>query len=244
MLGRAFRDRVKRILRTLFEGWMNNVLYNHSRNITRELLRRGLTQTADYIEQHMWELPCPKSHNEMIRYCLSECRVDGIALEFGVMSGSTIREIARNTDGRVYGFDSFEGLPENWIGPEMGVGTFKIAGPPKNLPENVQLVIGLFDESLPAFMDRVKDPIQFVHFDADLYSSTKTALKYISPSLQPGTIFLFDEYYNYPNWKNDGEFRAFQEFVKEKGVEYEYIAHMRGAARRVGVRILSVEVQN
>ena len=36
--------------------------------------------------------------------------------EFGVASGRTVTIIAEQTPGPVYGFDSFEGLPESWFG--------------------------------------------------------------------------------------------------------------------------------
>ena len=35
-------------------------------------------------------------------------------LEFGVASGISINYISRFTNDKVYGFDSFEGLPEKW----------------------------------------------------------------------------------------------------------------------------------
>jgi hypothetical protein len=34
--------------------------------------------------------------------------------EFGVASGNTINYISTFTNDKVYGFDSFEGLPEKW----------------------------------------------------------------------------------------------------------------------------------
>jgi hypothetical protein len=39
---------------------------------------------------------------------------EGLWLEFGVCSGRTINLISTNTKNKVYGFDSFFGLPENW----------------------------------------------------------------------------------------------------------------------------------
>ena len=37
-----------------------------------------------------------------------------------------------------------------------------------------------------------------------------------------GTVIIFNEYFNYPNWRNH-EYKAFQEFVKENNVKYDYI---------------------
>jgi hypothetical protein len=51
----------------------------------------------------------------------------------------------------------------------------------------------------------------------------------------PGTVIVFDEYWNYPNWK-EHEFKAFQEFVNKVGLEYEYLGHT--AFEQVTVRIL------
>ena len=37
---------------------------------------------------------------------------------------------------------------------------------------------------------------------------------------------VFDEYFNYPDWEN-GEFKAFQEFISESGLKYNYISYNR-----------------
>lgn len=39
---------------------------------------------------------------------------DTLWLEFGVASGRSINYISQFTKDKVYGFDSFEGLPETW----------------------------------------------------------------------------------------------------------------------------------
>jgi len=54
--------------------------------------------------------------------------------------------------------------------------------------------------------------------------------------LQPGTIIVFDEYFNYPNWERH-EFKAWKEFVTRHGVTYEYLAFAR---QQVALRILSI----
>jgi hypothetical protein len=53
--------------------------------------------------------------------------------------------------------------------------------------------------------------------------------------LQPGTLIVFDEYFNYPNWERH-EFKAWQEFVARHKITYEYLAFAR---QQVAVRILS-----
>jgi hypothetical protein len=62
-----------------------------------------------------------------------------------------------------------------------------------------------------------------LHIDCDLYSSTRTVLKLCGPRIRKGAVLVFDEYCNYPGWR-DHEFRAFQEFVAETGRQYEYLS--------------------
>ena len=37
----------------------------------------------------------------------------------------------------------------------------------------------------------------------------------------PGTVVLFDEYWNYPGWRQH-EFKAFREFIDRTGLTYRY----------------------
>ncbi|MCM1217598.1 MAG: class I SAM-dependent methyltransferase [Lachnospiraceae bacterium] len=161
----------------------------------------------------------------------------GINLEFGVAYGASIVKFAERTQNQFYGFDSFEGLPEDWI---VGFckGEFK-TNKLLEMPDHVELVKGYYNDSLPTFMQRedvVGRRADFIHIDCDLYTSTKTVFEYIAPLIQEGTIIAFDEYFNYPGWQL-GEYKAFQEYVEQNRVKYEYIAYNdRGS--QVCVRII------
>ena len=92
--------------------------------------------------------------------------------------------------------------------------------------DNIQFHKGWFHETLPTFLDEeqhTNQPIAFIHADADLYSSTIIFLKEICQRklLKKGSIIIFDEYWNYPNWQ-DGEYKAWQEITIEFDIEYEY----------------------
>ena len=65
-------------------------------------------------------------------------------------SGRTINFIAERVAGPVYGFDSFGGLPEDWR-PGSPNGIFASDVLPA-VRDNVELVVGLFDEVLPNFL--------------------------------------------------------------------------------------------
>lgn len=51
----------------------------------------------------------------------------GLWLEFGVCSGWSINIISEKTDGVVFGFDCFTGLPEDW-GNHQKKGTYDVGG--------------------------------------------------------------------------------------------------------------------
>ena len=73
-------------------------------------------------------------------------------------------------------------------------------------------------------MQNHKESAAFIHIDSDLYSSAKTVLTLLQKQIVSGTVIVFDEYFNYPNWQQH-EFRAFQEFVRDCDIHYEYIAY-------------------
>ena len=75
---------------------------------------------------------------------------DTLWLEFGVASGRTINYISSFTKHNVYGFDTFEGLPEKWrVGCEKGA--FNQNGVLPAVNENVVLIKGLFCDTLYSF---------------------------------------------------------------------------------------------
>jgi len=121
--------------------------------------------------------------------------LEGDILEFGVYKGESLVDFAERCPQRqVYGFDSFEGLPEEWWTRPKGA--FQSALP--NIDKcNVTLVKGLFDESLSEFLNEWRGKAAIVHVDCDLYNSTLSCLRPILSRCQKGTVILFDEYYNY-----------------------------------------------
>ncbi|MBR7024663.1 MAG: class I SAM-dependent methyltransferase [Selenomonadaceae bacterium] len=162
----------------------------------------------------------------------------GIYLEFGVYKGETVNLIAAAVpDKIVYGFDSFEGLPEDWrydLRFNLQKGAFNLNGNAPQVNENVRLVKGRFNETLPEFVKEHTEPCAFIHVDCDLYSSTKTIFDNLKNQIVSGTVIAFDEYFNYPGWQ-EGEYKAFMEYVEENNIEFEYIA--RTDYEQVAVRI-------
>lgn len=203
----------------------------------RERSLRALQRTVDYIERTMPDALGFDSQRELIDYALQATNIDGHYLEFGVYTGGTIRHIARRIGTRtVHGFDSFEGLPESWSGFNLASKAFDRKGRLPRVPDNVRLHPGAFATSLPQWLNENAGGVAFMHVDCDLYSSAKTVFGHIAPRLKAGTIILFDEYFNFPNWEQH-EFKAFQEFVAGQAVRYSYLAFAR---QQVAVRIDSI----
>jgi len=131
---------------------------------------------------------------------------DGLILEFGVASGSTLRFLAKLFYPRkVYGFDSFQGLPEAWGNYRKG----HFACDPPLVPSNVELVVGMFDQTLGPFLDQHPGKAALVHLDCDLYDSTKTVLDLLTPRIVAGTVVVCDEFWIC----EDHERRAFEEWA-------------------------------
>jgi len=144
-------------------------------------------------------------------------------LEFGVASGKSINYISQFTTDKVYGFDSFEGLPEKWR-DGFDKGTFNQNGCLPKVNSNVELIKGWFDQTLVEFIQEHNQKVSFIHLDADLYSSTKYVLDTLKNNIDENCIIIFDELVNYPNFDGEtGELRAFYEFITENVVDYEWI---------------------
>jgi hypothetical protein len=147
-------------------------------------------------------------------------------LEFGVWRGRSIKYLARIfPDNTVIGFDSFQGLSENWSGTEKFEGHFSTDGKvPRNLPKNVKIIVGLFSETLPNFLKNFEGDLSLCHLDADTYTPTKEILELVVTPTRQNLVLIFDEYFGYPNWEIH-EHRAFQEIIKKTGRKFKYIAY-------------------
>tara|TARA_B100000242_G_scaffold59698_1_gene35582 strand:+ start:1043 stop:1765 length:723 start_codon:yes stop_codon:yes gene_type:complete len=129
-------------------------------------------------------------------------------MEFGVFNGTSANFFSKYVN-KLYAFDSFEGLPEEWEGV-LPKGYFNLNKKIPNLNSNVVPIVGFVENTLDDFLKKNNPKINFVHIDMDLYNPTKFTLEKIKPYLVKGAIILFDELYNYVNWK-EGEYKALKE---------------------------------
>ncbi|RFU23063.1 class I SAM-dependent methyltransferase [Geodermatophilus marinus] len=194
-------------------------------NIDDERQRAALRQTAAFVEEHMpraRSFDGPSAYQakcDLLDHAIDLAPDEGLVLEFGVASGDTLRRITSRRSP-AHGFDSFEGLPEDW---RTGFVKGDFSAPPPEIP-GATLHIGWFEDTLPGFFAEHPGPIAFAHMDADLYSSTATIFHQGEGRFVAGTVLLFDEYFNFPGWQHH-EHKAFTEFLERTGHEFEYIAY-------------------
>lgn len=168
-----------------------------------------------------------KTRQHIWQYCIERIQDKDVGLEFGVWHGTSINYFANaRPDNQFHGFDSFDGLPEDWT-EKNPKGKFKIADKTKlRFASNVTLHPGWFDKSIPIFLrdwKGEKSAIKFIHVDCDLGSSTNTildAFEDVITSNKPA--ILFDEFYGYHGFEHH-EFLSFLNFVNRTGVEFEIV---------------------
>ena len=193
----------------------------YARDLLLDLQLQAKRETLEYINANMRHCVICRNRKALFEYALAHADRPGLNAEFGVAQGGSIRLLSKLVADTVHGFDSFLGLPEDWSGSTERRGGF--AGRPGRLPGNVRIHEGAFAGSLPAFLEEHDQPMRFMHVDCDLYSSTRTVFDIMAPRIVPGTVIVFDEYFNYPNWQ-EHEYKAFQEFIRETGHSYSYLA--------------------
>ncbi|MBC7588178.1 MAG: class I SAM-dependent methyltransferase [Chitinophagaceae bacterium] len=143
-------------------------------------------------------------------------------IEFGVAAGHSFKwwlEQNKNVSSTFYGFDTFDGLPEDW-GP-FKKGSFSNAN---ELPiindDRGKFYKGLFQQTVPGFLKELDNSKRNVlMMDADLYSATLYALTSLAPYLKKGDIIFFDEFVVPTH-----EFKAYSDFVASYYINLELIA--------------------
>ncbi len=134
-------------------------------------------------------------------------------LEFGVYRGRTLRWWSQHLTlptARLVGFDSFEGLPEDWRF-DASRGWFDPGGLPRFDDPRVSLVAGWFEQTLPGWGPPDHDQL-IVNVDCDLYASAACVLNWLEPHLRLGTLVYFDDLLD-----RDDELRAVREWAARHG---------------------------
>jgi O-methyltransferase len=152
-------------------------------------------------------------------------------LEFGVRYGDSLFKwstINIHPNSRFFGFDSFEGIPEDWasVTGEAPKGSFSVGGViPQTDDNRIHFVKGWFNDTLRPFLQEFSPRSRLIiHNDGDLFSSTLFTLATLDPILRRGSILIFDEFANpLHEWKAFQDYAsAFRRTCKVLGASGEY----------------------
>lgn len=181
-------------------------------------MMRKSTPMASELENLSWACTC--------------ISIPGIIAEFGVYRGKSLKVLAETSGLPTFGFDSFVGLPEEWVRSDDSTykaGHFKLSGLPTGMPENVKMIKGFFSETVKLWKSTNSAPLSLIHIDSDLYSSAKEVLVTMNDRIHPGTVVVFDEICDwaesgiYPKWP-EGEWKALIEWMTEFKRELRFIS--------------------
>ncbi|MBX2833449.1 MAG: TylF/MycF family methyltransferase [Micavibrio sp.] len=183
------------------------------------------------------------SHYELFKEIVD---LPGVVVELGVSKGVSLMTWANlmetfspgDRTRKIFGFDHFEGLQDfteddgkmvykdragkkqgGWIAPrELATTLTEISNEDLLLPNitRTEIVEGDIFDTLPKFIeDHPGLKISLLHLDVDLYNVTKFALEQLYDRVVTGGLIVLDEYGLIP-W--EGETRAVDEFLKERGI--------------------------
>jgi len=160
--------------------------------------------------------------------------------EFGLFRGFSLwfaEQLARKKAPKeflLYGFDSFEGLPETAVDAgfyregEFCAGYELVR---ENLSkygadwDRIKLFRGFYSRSLfSAFRNQEKfRPVSIAVIDVDIYESCVLVLEFLRPYIVPGSILIFDDYNDMGRSDEHGERKALMEFEARTGMEKELL---------------------
>jgi len=149
-------------------------------------------------------------------------------LEFGVQRGNSMRKwvgLNQHPDSTFHGFDTFEGLPEDW-NARWPKGSFSTNGVTPDIDDpRVKFHKGLFQDTLRPFLAEQGEfgSRLVINMDADLYSSTLYVLCELDRVMPAGTVILFDEFQSYLH-----EFRAWHDYSTAYGRTFTFLGFALG----------------
>ena len=200
-----------------------------TKNVHTHYVENEILQCFNHFEKHLQNAihlaPEQLSRFSIRKYAIEKSLLNDkeknkFYLEFGVYKGNSANFFSEYVN-KLYAFDSFEGLREDWVGVGLPKDHFNLDKKIPKLNKNIEPIVGFIQDTLEDFLKKHNPKINFAHMDMDTYESTKYALEKLKPYLIKDSIILFDELYNFSGWRN-GEYKALQETFDES--EYKFRA--------------------
>src|SRR6516162_4401197 len=204
---------------TRAEVWFSNVIASFARYVVERTLSESVpmlirhdavVDSFNYAKENMEGAYSFLDRFEGLALSIKEAKKRypsrKLVLEFGVYKGGMINYQARRFPELDFvGFDSFEGLQQQWSGmaPEKA---FDLGGKLPRVRSNVRLVKRWFAEagsSWKAENIAIDAPL-LVHVDCDTYAATVDVLELCSDYVEHGLLIHFDDYFGFPQWRTGG----------------------------------------
>ena len=170
-------------------GWFRNISFLISNTISLSKWISKQNKKNIYYHSSFFKRDYSKRYS-LYNYIVENQKLDKQPfdyLEFGVCQAHSFRwwiSNCKNENNNFFGFDTFEGLPENW-------GAFSKGDMKANIPQvndsRTAFHKGLFQETLPLFIQSTNfnsNKRKVIHMDADLFSSTLYVLTSLAPHLR------------------------------------------------------------
>jgi len=182
--------------------------------------------TLHQIGQHAYSFPQTIQNSYDLAYQMIENQIEGDFVECGIAAGAQLMAMAlankeKSGSKKMWGFDSFEGIPMagEFDDVQVGIGEIthdKFAPLSERLissgitvhslesvihnftnyglySSSVNFVKGWFQNSLPEMADKI-DKISILRLDGDLYESTMVCLEYLYPKVSKGGAVIIDDF--------------------------------------------------
>ena len=183
-----------------------------------------------FIQKHISDVLIFDDKRLLWSFCLNKSDNSGLHIECGVFKADSIKYFANQKPKiQYYGFDSFEGLSEDWIGSHKPKGSFNLNGNLPLVPNNVTLIKGWIKNTLPDFLGKKNSTkISFLHIDTDTYEPAFDILTIAKDFFESGTIIIFDELIGYPGWEVN-EYKALNAVLDDNDYRYIAFSNTQGA---------------
>jgi len=215
---------VKKLLKKIIQSIFPEIKARNSTTISSKLKDNLVQETflnfKDVLKQSVLFNDKQKTRGYGIKTALENDLTNKYYyLEFGVFKGESANYFSQHVK-KLYAFDSFEGLKEDWIGTGGSKGTFNLNKKIPKLNANIIPIVGWVEDTLENFIKENNPQVNFIHTDMDTYGSTKFMLEKLKSHIVKNAIIIFDDFYNYYGWEN-GEYKALNEVFNRNEFEYK-----------------------
>ena len=176
--------------------------------------------SAAWLHEHADRAPNYARRPELLQALVPLVPAGGDFAEFGVFKGAVTWLMRPQFPDRAYhAFDSWLGVPEA-MSLAVSKFAFDLGGAVPDLPPDTTTHAGWFEDTIPKWRQQFDAPIAFAYIDCDLYESVCTVLEGLADRVRHGTILVFDDWYNFPNWQAHSV-KATKEWTQRHGFQME-----------------------